>query len=83
MFWNDIFNCFHVFFGNALEACFKCSICLETYVANISSGCFKSRSGVAAEDSPTATAAAGRRWVGANVQAGGAEGARGKDPDVA
>jgi hypothetical protein len=27
-------------------ACFKCFICLYTYVANVSSGCFKNRSDV-------------------------------------
>jgi hypothetical protein len=27
-------------------ACFKCFICFYTYVANVSSGCFKNRSDV-------------------------------------
>jgi hypothetical protein len=37
---------FHVFLGvfeNVSDACFKCFICLQTYVAK----CFKSRSGAA------------------------------------
>ena len=40
---------FHVFLGvftSVLDVCFKCFICLRTYVANVSSKCFKSRSGV-------------------------------------
>jgi hypothetical protein len=32
-------------------ACFKCFICLQTYVASVASGCFKSRSGVASPSS--------------------------------
>ena len=29
------------------KCCFKCFICLETYIASVASRCFKSRSGVA------------------------------------
>jgi hypothetical protein len=41
---------FHVFsavFASVSNVCFKCFICLQTFIANISSGCFKSRSCVA------------------------------------
>jgi hypothetical protein len=38
---------FQVFSGNVSDACFKCFICLQTYVASVVSGCLKSRSGVA------------------------------------
>jgi hypothetical protein len=38
-----IFKCFLDVFANVLDACFKCFIRLQTYVANISSECFKSR----------------------------------------
>jgi hypothetical protein len=43
-------NGFQVFldvFTNILDACFMCFICLQMYVSNTASGCFKSRSGVA------------------------------------
>jgi hypothetical protein len=49
------FQVFHVFFASALSACFKCFIYLQTYVANVSYGCFKSKSGVAH--------AAWRQWL--------------------
>ena len=38
------FQVFHVFFASVSDTCF---ICLQTYVANVSSGYFKSRTGVA------------------------------------
>jgi hypothetical protein len=41
------FQVFLVFFASISDACFKCFICLQTYVANASSGCFKSILGVA------------------------------------
>ena len=45
---------FQVFLQVFLHAYLKCFICLQTFVANVSSGCFKSRSGVAAGDPPAA-----------------------------
>ena len=36
-------------FSSVSDACFKCFICLQTYVASIAPGCFKSRSDVAHE----------------------------------
>jgi hypothetical protein len=44
MFCNDFLNVFSNVFANVSNACFKCFICLQTYVANVSYGCFKSRS---------------------------------------
>jgi hypothetical protein len=38
---------FQVFFASVLEACFKCSICLQRNVASVAFRYFKSRSGVA------------------------------------
>jgi hypothetical protein len=38
-----VFKCFL----SVSETCFKCFICLQTYVARVAGGCFKSRSGVA------------------------------------
>jgi hypothetical protein len=38
---------FQVFFASVLEACFKCFICLQTYVASVAFGYFKSRLSVA------------------------------------
>jgi hypothetical protein len=38
---------FQVCFLSVLEAYFKCFNCLQTYVATVVFGCFKSRSGVA------------------------------------
>ena len=38
---------FKCFFASVSDAYLKCFVCLRTYVANVSSGCFKSRSGVA------------------------------------
>jgi hypothetical protein len=40
-------NGFQVFSVSVLDICFKCFICLQTYVASIASECFKSRSSVA------------------------------------
>jgi hypothetical protein len=40
-------NGFQVFHASVSDACFKCFICLQTYVANVSSECFKSRSAIA------------------------------------
>jgi hypothetical protein len=40
-------NVFLGVFTSVLDACFKCFICLLSYVATVASGCFKSRSGVA------------------------------------
>ena len=45
-----VFQWFQVFsgvFASVSDTCFKCFICLQTYVANVLSGCFKSRSSVA------------------------------------
>ena len=39
------FTWFLSVFANISDACFKCFICLQTYVAS-ASGCFKSRLGV-------------------------------------
>jgi hypothetical protein len=41
------FQVFSGVFASVSEACFKCFICLQTYVANISSECFKVDRGVA------------------------------------
>ena len=42
-----VFNEFSGVFASVLDACFKCSICLQTYIASVASRHFKSRSGVA------------------------------------
>jgi hypothetical protein len=54
VFYLDVYICFCnrfpiVFqvFLNVSNTCFKCFICIYTYVANVSSQCFKSGSGVA------------------------------------
>jgi hypothetical protein len=47
MFCNVFFQVFSGVFASVLDACFKCFICLQTHVANVSSGCFKSRLGLA------------------------------------
>jgi hypothetical protein len=39
-------------FLSGLDTCFKCFICLQTYVASVVYGCFKSRSSVASPSSP-------------------------------
>jgi hypothetical protein len=44
--WNG-FKCFSCVFSSISYACFKCFICLQTYVVIVASGYFKSRSGVA------------------------------------
>jgi hypothetical protein len=36
-----IFKCFPFIFAGVLDACFKCFICLQTYVASVTSGYFK------------------------------------------
>jgi hypothetical protein len=47
-----IFKCFSgAFFASVSEVCFKCFICLQTYVASVASRCFKSKSGVASPSS--------------------------------
>jgi hypothetical protein len=60
---NDFQAFFQVFFTSVSEACFKYFICLQTYVASITSGCFKSRSGLAhvAMSSPAVVARGGTR----------------------
>jgi hypothetical protein len=47
------FKCFSGVFANVLDACFKCFINLQMYVASVVYGCFKSRSGVACPSSPS------------------------------
>jgi hypothetical protein len=42
-----VFKCFMCFFASVSDAYFKCFICLQMYVVNVSSGYFKNRSGVA------------------------------------
>ena len=50
-----IFKCFFPdVFTSVLDACFKCFIYLQTYVASVVSGYFKSRSGVASPSSLSA-----------------------------
>jgi hypothetical protein len=39
-------------FASVLDACFKCFICLQTYVASVASECFKSKLGIASLSSP-------------------------------
>ena len=39
-----VLKCFSGVFASISDACFKCFICLQTYVASVASGCFKSRS---------------------------------------
>jgi hypothetical protein len=53
VFYRDVtyvLQCFFQVFASVWEACFKCFICLYTYVANVASLCFKSRSSVAYGD---------------------------------
>jgi hypothetical protein len=45
IFWN-VFSSVLSVFASVSYACFKCFICLQTHVANVSPGCFKSRSSV-------------------------------------
>jgi hypothetical protein len=40
-----VFECLSGVFISVSNACFKCFICLQTYVSNAASGCLKSRSG--------------------------------------
>jgi hypothetical protein len=44
MFCNGFSSVLSGVFVNVLDTCFKCFICLQTYVANVSSGCLKSTS---------------------------------------
>jgi hypothetical protein len=46
------FQVFSDVFASVLNACFKCFICLQTYVTSVVSGCFKSKSGVPSPSSP-------------------------------
>jgi hypothetical protein len=46
---------FQVFFACVSDTCFKCFICFQTYVANVVSGYFKSRSVVTSPSSLSAT----------------------------
>jgi hypothetical protein len=39
-------GCCAIVFASVSDVCFKCFICIFLYVANVVSGCFKSRSGV-------------------------------------
>jgi hypothetical protein len=52
-----LFQVFLCVFLNVSDAYFKCFICLQTHVANVSSECIKSRSDV--RDSPAAAACYG------------------------
>ena len=59
---------FQVFSGivvSVLDACFKCFICLQTYVINVLSGCFQNRSGVAAGTRRSRRPSGGSRGGGA------------------
>jgi len=42
----NIFKYFSGVFASVSDACFKCFICFQTYVAIVAYGCFKTRSGV-------------------------------------
>jgi hypothetical protein len=59
-------NGFQVCFRGVLEACSKCFSCLQTYVATVVYGYFKSRSGVASLLLPPSVASRGweqgRAW---------------------
>jgi hypothetical protein len=43
-FYNGFSSVVKVFLASVSDECFKCFICLQTYVANVASECFKSRS---------------------------------------
>ena len=69
------FQVFLCVFASVSYTCFKCFICLQTYVVSVVFGCFKSRSGVAYHSLPSAasprcqtreasTGASGSRWAG-------------------
>jgi hypothetical protein len=68
-----------VVFTSVSDACFKCFICLQKHVANVSSICFKSRSGAVVGD-PHATATgvplSGRRRAGEGSRGGATRGVR-------
>jgi hypothetical protein len=59
MFYLDVayvwkgFKCFSGVFACASDACFKCFICLQTYVASVACRRFKSRSRVTSPSSPS------------------------------
>jgi hypothetical protein len=40
-----VFKCFSCGFASVSDACFKCFMGIQTYVSNVASICFKSRSG--------------------------------------
>jgi hypothetical protein len=46
-----VFKCFSCVLASVSDAYFKYFICLQTYVANVASACFKSRLGVASPSS--------------------------------
>jgi hypothetical protein len=46
------FKCSSGIFASVLDACLKCFICFQTYVAIVASECFKTRSSVASPSSP-------------------------------
>jgi hypothetical protein len=74
------FQVFSCVFSSVSDACFKILICLQKHVANVSSGCFKSRSGVAPMDPPTAVVGAapsGRRHPDKGSEEGASEGSGG------
>ena len=58
-------KCFLGVFVSVLDACFKCFICLQTYVINVLSGCFQNRSGVAAGTRRSRRPSGGSRGGGA------------------
>ena len=47
MFYNDFSSVFAGVFASASDTCFKCFIFFQTYVTNVLSECFKSRSTIA------------------------------------
>jgi hypothetical protein len=59
------FQVLHVFLASVSDTCFKCFICLWTYVANVSSMCFKSRSSVA---HVTMAPVASGQWLAAGLR---------------
>ena len=48
------FNCFSGVFASVSNVCFKCFICFQKYVAIVTPGCFKTRSGVTSPSLPSA-----------------------------
>ena len=49
-----VFKCVSCVFASVSDAFFKCFICLQTYIASVAYGCFKSRSGIASPSSHSA-----------------------------